>query len=245
MSPIYQVIFTIFLSLGLAACGGSGDKDGDKTSNSSLSDNARFDREMRKNGCELLTAAQVSKTFDVPAESLRQMKVMGCRYGWNNDNTTLEAAISMIRAHKSETAADRWFVNATRSRTAEEMKADMAKISKRMDQRKELDTEAKKSAAKGLLSSIASKAIIFEDLDGIGENARINEEGNIYVRVDNLTFVVSAYKGAKAPPPDMAGVDLRQMVGVVQKSAAQWSRQTAPQRRKDGIRLAKVIVDEM
>lgn len=60
--------------------------------------------------------------------------------------------------------------------------------------------------------------------------------------MDNFTFIVSAYKGAKAPPPDLTGVDLKQMVAVATENVKQWTKKTAPQRKKDGTRLARAIV---
>ena len=239
MSHPYQLIVIIFLVFGLATCGDSG--SGDAESTSALSDEARFDKDIRKNGCMLLTAKIVSATFDVPADKLRQMKIMGCRYSWGHENEVVEAGLSMIRAHKSEESAARWFGNATKSKTAEEMKAEMDKVTKRMDAKAKLDTKAK-SMAKGILGAVGSKAVNFEDIAGVGEEARVNDDGNVFVRVDNLTFIVSAYKGAKAPPPDLKGVDLKQMVAVATENANQWTRETAPQRKKDGTRLARAIV---
>jgi hypothetical protein len=67
----------------------------------------------------------------------------------------------------------------------------------------------------------------------------------VYVRVDNLTFMVSAYQGAKAPPPDFQGADPQQMVTIAKENAAQWAIETAPQRRADGVRLAGAIVDAL
>lgn len=239
MAHPYQLIIIIFLVLGLAACGDSG--NGDAESASALSDEARFDGDIRKNGCMLLTAKLVSAVFDVPADKLRQMKIMGCRYDWGHEKEVVEAGISVILAHKSEESAARWFGNATKSRTAEEMKAEMDKVTKRIDAKAKLDTKAK-SMAKGILGAVGSKAVNFEDIAGVGEEARVNDEGNVYVRVDNLTFIVSAYKGAKAPPPDLKGIDLKQMAVVAKESAYQWASETVPQRKKDGTRLARAIV---
>ena len=240
-----QLGFLTFLMLGLAACQDSGNDNTQASSVASLSDAARFDREMREKGCELLTAKLVSATFDVPADALRQMKVAGCRYDWENEEETLEAGISMIRGHKSEKAAAGWFASATKSRTAEEMKAQMEKVSAQMQKSEALDSDLKKSTAKNLLASVGSKAVKFEDVADLGDEARVSEQGTIYVRVDNLTFMVSAYKGDKPPPVDLTGVDLKQMASIAQQNAAQWAAQTAPQRHKDGARLARAIVKKL
>jgi hypothetical protein len=204
-----------------------------------------FSGDMNKKGCELLSARLVSATFDVPADALNQMKILGCRYAWHSDKETLEAGISMIRAHKSEAGATRWFATATASKSAEEMKEEMEQVSAQLDKRAELDTDVKKSTAKNLLGMVGTKAVTFEDVPGIGDEARVNDSGTVYVRVENLTFMVSAYKGAKAPPPDMQGVDIKQMAARAKENAEQWAIQTAPQRRDDGARLASAIVKEL
>jgi hypothetical protein len=240
-----QLITITLLILGLAACGSSDKNEAGAQPAAALSDAARFDKDIRKNACELLTAEIVGATFDIPADKLRQMKIAGCRYDWDDDNEVLETGISMIRAHKSEQSAALWFGNATKSRTAEEMKAEMEKVAKRIEATESLDTKAKKSMAKGMLAAVGSKAVNFEDIVGVGEEARVSQDGTVYVRVDNLTFMVSAYKGIKAPPLDLAGVDIKQMAAVAMKSADQWASETAPQRKKDGAQLAKAIVAEL
>ncbi len=189
----------------------------------------------------LLTTKLVSATFDVPADKLKQMKILGCLYTGGHENEIVEAHISMISVHKSEESAAQWFGNATKSKTAEEMTAEMDKVARQLDAKAELDPNAK-SMAKVIMGSVGGKTVNFEDVAGVGEEARVNDDGDVHVRVDNLTFIVSAYKGAKEPPLDLKGVDLKQMAVVAKESAKQWASETAPQRKKDGTRLAKAIV---
>lgn len=255
MRHVQKVTLLMFLALGLAACQDSGsdgddvqaaaDAETEAATEVASSDRAPFDKEMSKQGCELLSAELVSATFDVPADALRQMKIMGCRYSWGDDATTLEAGVSMIRAYDSEAGAASWFSTATRNRTAEEMQAEMDKIAGRVDESEQLDTELKKSTAKDVLNMVDSKAVTFEDVAGVGDEARVSDEGTVYVRVDNLTFMVSAYKGPTAPPPDFQGADMQQMVEIGKKHAAEWAIETAPQRKADGIRLAGAIVEAL
>lgn len=247
MSHVLKLSIPVFLLLGLAACQDSGTEDAialsDSVSPAVSSSVALFDKEMDKKGCELLTAEMVSKTFDVPADSLRQMKIMGCRYDWNNETETVETGISMIQVHKTEASAKSWFETATRNKTAEEMAAEMKQVSEQMDQSEQLDSDLKKSTAKGLLALVDSDAVQFEDVAGVGNEARVSGDGTVYVRQNNLTFMVSAYKGPVAPPMDMQGVDLKQMVNLAKEHSKQWATQTAPQRKKDGALLARAIVD--
>ena len=170
---------------------------------------------------------------------------MGCRYDGRNGDETVEAGISMIRVYDSEAAAANWFASATQNRTAEEMAAEMEKVSGQLDQAKELDTDLKKSTAKNLLATVDSTAINFEDVAGVGDEARVSSEGTVYVRVDNLTFMVSAYKGPVAPRPDIKSTDMKQITAAVNKTKAEWASKTLPARKKDGTLLAKAIVAEL
>lgn len=231
--------------LGLAACHGSNSNDEQAASEAPLSTSARFGDEMSKEGCKLLTAKMVSATFAVPADALKQTTMSGCYYRWNNDQETLETGISLIQVHKSEAAAAKWFDGVTANVTAEEMKALMKSASGQLDKQEELDTELKKTTAKKLLSTVDTSAINFEDLADIGDEARVKDKGIVYVRVANLTFIVSAYKGARKPPLDMQGVEIKRMAEVIQEDAAMWATQTAPQRRQDATRLAVAITAGM
>lgn len=249
MSPSIKLMTITCLLLGLAACQDSSSDQAPTARDSSLSGDsaARFDHDMAKRGCELLTAELVGSTFDIPVDSLTQRKILGCRYDWQDQTNTLEAAISMIRVHDTEAAAVEWFTNATSDRTAEEMAAQLAKVSKRLDERPELDTTAKKSMAKKLLATIGTQGVTFENVAGVGEAARLSEEGTLYVRVDNLTFMVSAYHGTIAPRPDMSslGTDTQQMAVRAREAQALWITQTSPQRKTDATRLAKGIVADL
>ena len=240
-----QLFLPILLLSGLMACGNSYGDDKQAASRPPGSATELFDGEMSKRGCELLTAKIVSATFDIPAAELRQMKIAGCRYDWDKEGQVLESGISMLRVYDDEASAANWFANATRSRTAEEMKQEMEKLAPRLDESKQLDTEQKKAMAKKMLTEFGGKAISFEDVDGVGDEARVSDEGTIYVRVGNLTFMVSAYKGPKAPPADLRGVDLKQMAKIAQEHAQKWTTETYLQRKSDATRLARAIVAEL
>lgn len=83
---------------------------------------AKYDKSMRKKGCEIPSPELVSSTFGVPADDLSQVEVMGCTYSWDAEGQALEARLNMMRAHKSEKIAARWFANATKDVSAEELK---------------------------------------------------------------------------------------------------------------------------
>ncbi|MBT8495199.1 MAG: hypothetical protein KJO07_19290, partial [Deltaproteobacteria bacterium] len=184
-----------------------------KEVNKELSDEARFGKDMRKKGCELLTPKLVADTFGVPEAELKQHKIMGCLYRWDKGDQTLEAQLTMLRAHKSERRAARWFGNATKDLTKEEMAAQMQMVKKRVKKRKEIDTKLKKDTADKMVdvaTDMLGDGVSYEDVAGIGDQARINtRDGTLWVRVANLTFTVAGYKGKKMEDPKYSPADMR------------------------------------
>src|SRR5690606_31438482 len=113
-----QVWLWVLIVAGATGAGCDGkDGAGVVSATAQASSGALFDKELRKKGCELLTAQLLAETFKVPEGELKQMKMMGCTYTWRNDSEELEASIMMIRAHKNAAAAEQWFQNATASKT--------------------------------------------------------------------------------------------------------------------------------
>jgi len=250
MKAIFQLAFLVSITLCLSACGGSDENAADNNSGSRLdskasSDSARFSKDIRKKGCEILTAEMVETTFNVPAENLKQMKVMGCMYLWDDQGQELKAHISMLAAHQSSGAAATWFGNATRNRSAEEMQAEMDKVSASLDESGQLGSNVEKSAVNAILGAVGVSAVSFEDVANVGDEARANSDGNVYVRVDNLTFVVSAYQGPQEPEADLAGMNVKEIIAAAKKSSADWMRETAATRLKDGAKLAAAIVEQL
>ena len=214
-----------------------------------LSDEARFGKDMNKKGCEILTAELVGETFGVPAAELKQIKMMGCTYTWGKGDDVVEGRISMLRAHKSEKSAAGWFERATKTLTKEEVAKQMEEVKARVKERKEIDTKLKEKTA-DKLTDIATdmtpdEGIVYEDVDGIGDEARANvSDGSIWIRIDNLTFNVAAFKGKAQPPPEIKpGGKPNDMIAAAMEASKKYMRETAPKRKEDGIKLAKLVVE--
>lgn len=215
-----------------------------------LSDEARFGKDMRKKGCELLTAKLVADTFGVPEAEIEQFKMMGCIYNWKGGGEIVEANITLLRAHKSEKAAAQWLENATRSATKEEMVAQMEQVRGKVKEREEIDTKLKEKTADQLIDvandMMPDEGVAYEDVEGVGDQARVNlGDGTLWVRVDNLTFNVVGYKGKPQEQPKYTAADMKDIkkVTAMAKEAQQaWLKEVAGQRRADGTRLAKLIV---
>ena len=213
-----------------------------------LSDEARFDKDIRKKSCELLPPAMVANTFGVPEGELQQTSVMGCFYSWDGDGRRITAQIIAPRAHKSEKAAARWFANATKAVSKAELDAQFEKVKQKAKERAGFDSKTKEKAADVLMdsSAFAPEGITFTSVDGVGEDAAIaSNDGTIKVRVDNLTFTVGAYAGPPAPEPDYSGLDLKSRAAVAKKADVEWLAKTYPQRKTEGAKLARAIVEAL
>lgn len=218
-----------------------------------LSDEARFGKDMRKKGCELLTPKLVADTFGVPEGEIKQTKIMGCIYNWKSDGQIVEANIMLLRAHKSEKLAAQWLENSTQTLTKEQMAEQMQTVKGKLKEREEIDTKLKEETADTLMNvagdMLPDEGVSYEDVDDVGDQARVNTgDGTLSVRVDNLTFNVTAFKGKRMEQPAYTAADMKNIkkVTAMAKQAQQaWLKENVDQRRADGIKLAKLIVANM
>lgn len=208
---------------------------------------ATQNKALRKKGCDFLTPEMVASALEVPAGELKQMKIMGCVYSWSKDGQTLEARISMLRAHKTLDGAKQWFTNATTSKSEAQAAADLEQVKKKVQERKEIDTDLKKKTAGDITDMMKmgtpDGGLKFTDVPGIGDEARqTNSDGAIWVRLRNLTFNISAYKGAEPPKPKVNVKDPKAMAAEAIQIQKQWVVDTLDQRRKDAEKLAPAIL---
>lgn len=249
MKRTLSLLFLTPVIFGLAACGDSqsnsaGTKEASVASSSTSSATGRFSQFNGK-GCDVLTADMVGTIFDMPADNFKQTKVLGCIYTWKNETDQANGRISMLRVHKNTAQAVAWFSRATANRSVEEMQAEMDKVSNRLQESDQLDTDVQKSAAKAMLSAIGAEAVKFEEVSGVGDEARSSGDGSIYVRVDNLTFVASGYKGVNEPDMNFSGMAMQEILKASKEHSKAWAAQTLDQRTKDGVRIASAIVAKL
>ena len=206
------------------------------------------DKAFRKRACEFLTPEMVAETFHVPAGELKQHKMMGCIYSWSKDDLIVDANVMMPRVHKTLDGAKRWFTNATATKTAEEIDAGLEQAKKMVKKHEAVDTKMKKKVA-GDLTDIAKLGtpdggITYTDVPGVGDEARVSEaDGVMWVRLGNLTFQVSGYKGSPQP---QAKLDTKNPKGMIKESMAlrkKWIKDTLDQRKEASAKLAPKVVD--
>jgi hypothetical protein len=207
---------------------------------------ARFDKELRKRACELLTPKMVASTFGVPEAEIKQIKMGGCRYSWKSDDQILEAAITSISVQRSAAESSTRFKNATKGMSPAEVSAAMAGINAEASKSGKLDTAAKQDAAAamgaGMMGEVGGGGIQFRDVAGVGDEARVNiNDGTVWFRVDNMMAAVEAYHGPKMPRSTSTG-DPVGMLAAIQGQAAAWQKSTLPKREQQSLALAKVVV---
>ena len=233
------------------ACNSSSDKS--KGSDSGMEETpknlaeaqAKFQGDLDKKPCEILTPELVESTFSVPKAELKQMKIMGCIYSWKNEDEELQATLTLMRAHKSADVAAQWFANATKGMSAEEAKAVVKEATEKAKKDPKVDTKIEKKAADmvGAAAVANTTAVRFEEVDGVGDQARVTaRDGTLWVRTGNLTFNVSAYKGPKMPGIKFKKMDPKSIMAQSKKANADWMAKTLDQRKTQATELAQVVL---
>ena len=189
----------------------------------------------------------VSEQFGVPAADLKQMKIMGCIYTWDDDDEMIDAKVMMPRVHKSEDRAKLWFTNATKSLTKEEVDAQFEMVKGKLDDEKMLKRDIEKKTAKGITDiakmGTPEEGVNYEDVPGIGDEARISSaDGTLWVRIGNFTMQVSAYKGGKQPKPKLDPKNTKGFVKATMEAQKNWLADTYEQRKADVTKLAPKVV---
>ena len=104
-----------------------------------------------------------------------------------------------------------------------------------------LDTAGEKAAAKKVGDAIgAGGAIRFEDVDGIGDQARIEADaGTLRIRKANLYLTLEADYGPKIPAPEDTSMD------AIKKAMKEWRAKTAPRRKKAAVNLGRRVAEAL
>jgi len=205
------------------------------------------DKSIRKRACDFLTADMISDLFGVPAGELKQIKIMGCIYAWENDGQIMEAKLMMPRVHKTTKGAATWFKNATATKTKEQADAEMDRVKEKLKERKELDTKTKKRTASNLADiakmGTPDEGVRYEDVTGFGDEARVSSaDGAMWIRIQNLTFQLAAYQGPKQPQPQFDPKNPMAIVKAAMDAQKKWLADTLVQRKNDVKKLAPAVV---
>lgn len=205
------------------------------------------DETFRKQACEILTPVLVADHFGVPKDELRQTKIMGCVYTWQSDGVIVEANLMMPRIHKSIESAKQWYGNATATRTKEELDAQLDQVKGKLDESKDLDTESKKNTAKGFAElgkmAMPDAGVRYDDVPGVADEARVSSaDGILWVRMANLTFQVTGFKGPEKPQTPFDIKNPKGLAKAAMETQKKWVADTLEQRKRDATALAPKVV---
>jgi hypothetical protein len=256
-----HVLTTLCLSLFAFACNG-GDDDARsrtpaETARQSIDEaesklDKIFDPELRKKACEILTPAMVGDILGVPEGELKQMKIVGCRYSWSNDTETGWASLSMLKAHKDVATARIWFTNSTKGMSREDVAKVMGDVKKKLEEDGELDTKPKGQAADmvggALISGAGRDGFQYAKVDGVGDEAAVGlSDGSVRVRVGNLVFTVTGYRGPKKPrsmlKPDPRNIKV--YTARIMEEEREWVQATLDDRKAYGKKVAEAVMTKL
>jgi hypothetical protein len=88
----------------------------------------------------------------------------------------------------------------------------------------------------------------FEDVKGIGDEARESTaDGELWVRVGNMTFITRAYRGDKMPTPkiEMKAGDTKAYMKKMMAANREWTKKTLPERQKATRKLTRAIIEKL
>lgn len=190
------------LSLALQGCGSHDDAAavsvdaqadavaGEATQAASPTEARLFDRDTVKgDGCPLLSAGDVAGAVGLTADAISTNPVMDCVYEWEGGH----AIVHSIRVHRTTKRGRDHYVRATRNMTAEEVRASVDALDKRMDAKAAAGeiTQDQAAIVGALTGVIGDQEVTNTTLDGIGDQAS-HEGTRIKVLVGNVTFDIKA-----------------------------------------------------
>lgn len=249
------VMLAVVPALLLVGCSGGDNDDGfsppvassNATTDQRVTDSANVDAAVEKTPCDLLTADMVARVFDVPAAELEQSQQMSsrCNYSRDDGDERLDVSFDVAGVFDDAKAASKRFRSVTKGLSGEEMQRAMAGIKADVADKLEDKPAGTRQAAEAVVESSSkgrSDGIRFEDVDGVGDEARLAltvGAGDLYVRAGNMNFTVAAYSGPAMPRPD------KLTASSIMAADKQWRSETLPQRKEAAIKLANAVVESL
>lgn len=243
MHPKLGTLFgasALVLLPAFGACGGAAaDADAEPTTSAAAGE-ARFAESLEDEPCAVVTKETVAAVFDIPAGEITADSGMFCTYEWEGGGRTVDVTVHINSvAEDAERAASR-FASATRGMSGADLDRAVDDIKQRAAESGELKGDGAREAAGAVTASVGSdRGIQFEDVEGVGDEARLAltvGAGDLWVRVGNLIFTVSAYSGPEMPMPDELSP------GAIMSASKEWQKETMPQRKEAAVKLAKAAI---
>lgn len=224
---------------GQSASGPDGAATDATTRAAKVASSAHFDKDINKRPCEIIGKAAVASAFGVPAADIKQSSFSRiCRYEWEGGNEELNVEVYVRDVRDNAKFAAAAFESSTRSMSAEEVAAAMAKVRAQLDKDGAVQTESQKKAAGKVTGLLGRDGFTYEDVAGVADQARFDvRSGELIVRLGNVSFKVNAYKGPPMPRPDKVTAD------SIMASHKAWMADTLEARKQAAVKLTQTAVE--
>jgi len=179
MARSHSFLWIALPALLLMACGGgagdtpAGGEDGESApARTTATASPLFDRSVGQLSCEVLTPELVSGVLGVPVADLRQTSIMGaCSYRWDGGT----AAMTSLRVFEDPARAVRFFQDAYRDMSPEEVARAMEAIGVEMERRTATGEVTREQEAIGrdvtAGAGAASATVRYEAVQALGDRA--------------------------------------------------------------------------
>lgn len=218
-----RIFLAIACASGLGVLGG----------NAAMAGNASYDTALANTPCEIVSADMVAAQFDVPQESLQQVKPSEtwCSYMMEADGKILEVTFLIVPYDTDKAAADA-FEETTRSMSRDEMAAEVKKNL--------IDEDDPKGTFEKMTATLPTNGIQFEDVEGLDDAARFETSfGTLNIQRGNFLMKLTAYYGPSMKMPDPFTIE------ALTKANAEWSQRNMDARKQMAIDLAKTALAEL
>lgn len=195
-----------------------------------IAGNASYDASLADKPCDIVTSGMVATLFNVPAGDLEQVEPSAgwCHYGMEAQGKSLEVTLSVV-ALKTDKAAAEAFGEATRSKSRDEMAADVKENF--------IDEDDPPGTFEKMTAGLPDGGLQFEDVERLGDQARFETTyGTLVVQRGNLLLRLSAYYGPHMPMPDAPTME------AMTKADAEWTQRTIDERLQMATELAKAAL---
>lgn len=204
------------LAAALVACGGAENGSDRAAANGSSDAGATVEERTFAEGvgddkCAVLTLQDVAEATGVPAAEIRQQRVSGCLYSWDDGSVW----VSSVRVRDSVEGAKRYFARYTEDVTAEQVSEAKERFQDELKTREESGemTSTEGAAGRALTESMPEMDFRHQRLPGVGSEAVYDGHGGVHIRWGNLLADFSGKtNGEDAMDPELATAYGRRIV---------------------------------
>lgn len=182
-----------------------------------------FDESVKDPKCELLSREEVAEITGVPADALEEM-LKGCLYTWEDGHGREDGTIYLgsVMVHDNLKRARGYHARFTEDVTSEEVAEGQEQVQGELAEQEAAGEMSETDAAAGsaLAGAMPEMDFTHRDLEGIGDEAQMDNRGTVYVRLGNVTISFSGKTdGEDEIDPEVAAEVARTIVSNLEARA--------------------------